>query len=273
MLHSRKSLLRQSGQSATEFIIIVPVAFTLIFGCLQLALIYQAKTTLNYAAFSAARLASVHHGTFEWARRGFVIGMAPFYTYEKKAMVAAEAQNIVNDQVKYGYVKIVRINPTVSAFNEFGEKAVKDDAFDDADPNGMTQIPNDNLLFRDSSAVGGGTNIQDANLLKIAVVYCYHLSFPFVREIIYNAVVAGNFGRGGVLDHDCTALTPRAAIDSDKYFIPLRASAIVRMQNAAWDDLANWTKDPPYGDSAHNFINLGSSASGGISITEDPEPQ
>lgn len=262
---------RQSGQSMTEFIIIVPVAFLLIFGCLQFALIYQAKAALNYAAFSAARVASVHHGQFDYARRGFAIGMAPFFAYDNESMVVEQAVRVVDSQIANGYVKIIRVNPTTAAFGVFGEDAFKDNDWDD-DPAGQLQIPNGNLLYRNNT-VRANVNIQDANLLKIGIVYCFHLTFPFIREAIHEAVMNGGIGRngGGDFDHDCRRLTPVSEHDEDMLFIPIRASAIVRMQNAAWEDAAAWSKSPPYGASARNFFNLGAAGSGGATVTENPE--
>lgn len=255
----------------TEFIIIVPFAFLLLFGCLQFALIYQAKSALNYAAFSAARLASVHHAQFDYARRGFVIGMAPFFSYDNQSMVVEKAVHVVDDQVANGYVKIIRVNPTSAAFGVFGEDAVKDNDWDD-DPAGQVQIPNGNLLYRDDT-VQANVNIQDANLLKIGVVYCFHLAFPFIREAIHEAVMNYGIGRNGGndFDHDCRMLTPTSEHDEDMMFIPLRASAIVRMQNAAWEDIAGWSKSPPYGASPRNFFNVGAAGSGGAAVSETPE--
>lgn len=255
----------------TEFIVIVPVAFLLLFGCLQFALIYQAKAALNYAVFSSARLASVHHAQFDYARRGFVIGMAPFFSYDNQSMVVEQAVHLVDEQVANGYVKIIRVNPTVAAFGVFGEDAIQDNDWDD-DPAGQAQIPNGNLLYRNDT-VQANVNIQDANLLKIGVVYCFHLTFPFIREAIHEAVMNYGIGRnsGSDFDHDCRTLTPVSEHDEDMMFIPIRAAAIVRMQNAAWEDAGAWSKLPPYGASSKKLFNVGSAGSGGATVSENPE--
>ncbi len=254
----RKRILSQRGQSMTEFIIIVPVAFTLIFGCLQFALIYQAKITLNYAAYSAARIASVNHATFASARRGFTIGMAPFFAYDDDSMVVAKSLQVADDLVTNGYVKLVRINPTAAAFSAFGQERKQDEDDDNSDD--IVVIPNDNLMYR-NAGVAANVNIQDANLLKIGVVYCYHLSFPFIREAIRDAVASYWATTSDVLTFDCVGST------NDEFTIPIRASAIVRMQTDAFDDptwpdpLATIARPGPSDQGLFNFGNIKPDAS------------
>lgn len=248
------SLLRQRGQSATEFIIIAPVVFTLVFGCLQFALIYQAKTTLDYAAFSAARIAAVNNATLTSVRRGFVIGMAPFFTTDNNSFNVTDAVGIVDGLVGSGHVKFDRINPTRLAFLEYGE--------DDPDT-GWKRIPNDNLMYRDATPGASRVNIQDANLLKLQITFCYHLSFPVIRVAIREAINTYNIGRHLL---DCAAST------NDPYTIPITASAVMRMQSDILDDPAWYVW--PYGDNSGSLLNLGvfgSKGAGSISRTPDAE--
>jgi len=90
--------------------------------------------------------------------------------------------------------------------------------------------------------------IQDANLLKIQVYYCYELMMPFVNRIIwammrYSPVdpmptdlpqvsAEHRFGQpvSGTFSEECI----KNKKDSDNYFgIPIRAQGIIRMQSPA----------------------------------------
>src|SRR5690606_8260810 len=138
----------------------------LIFGTIQIALIYSAKLTLNYATFQAARLAAVNHASYSAMRRGLIRGLAPMYTISDDSDDVAEdirsgansdegrrdAQSEVDE-----YTRIIRISPSAAAFSSgMGGYGI---------PNGegIVVIPNDNLMYRDSSAGSGDVGIQDAN--------------------------------------------------------------------------------------------------------------
>ena len=53
---------KQKGQSLTEFVLLVPLLFLIIFGIMQLALIGNAYIVVHHAAYTAARVAAVHSG-------------------------------------------------------------------------------------------------------------------------------------------------------------------------------------------------------------------
>ncbi|MEJ2407193.1 MAG: hypothetical protein P8171_23495, partial [Candidatus Thiodiazotropha sp.] len=73
------------------------------------------------------------------------------------------------------YTRIIRISPTTAQIKESGFGQINDD--------GIAELPNDTLMYRPADKVDGAT-IQDANLLKIRVQYCYKLMVPLVNRII-----------------------------------------------------------------------------------------
>ncbi len=176
-----------SGQAMTEFVIVIPVLILLIFGTVQIAFIYSAKLTLNYATFQAARLAAVNHGSYSSMRRGLIRGLAPLYTSASDLDdVADRIREGVNSEDGLrdaqsevdGYTRIIRLSPRAAAYSDgFGGYGVENSE-------GVLEIPNDNLMYRSSSSGGAGANIQDSNLLKIRVQYCYRLMVPIVNKII-----------------------------------------------------------------------------------------
>ena len=96
-------------------------------------------------------------------------------------------RRIVQQQIIDGFVQITVVNPSTSSFSNFG---ISD--YHDVDGKGtmrtVTMIPNDNLMYRDpaiQTAGGTGQSIQDANLLKVHVGYCYELVIPFINRMIW----------------------------------------------------------------------------------------
>jgi TadE-like protein len=97
------------------------------------------------------------------------------------------ARQIVQNQIDDGYVNISVVNPDFNSFNNFGVTGYHDVTGDD-DIRTVNMIPNDNLMYRDSTAVSSGTSgqsIQDANLLKVHVGYCYELVIPFINRMVW----------------------------------------------------------------------------------------
>lgn len=160
----------------TEYIIVFPVMLVLIFATLQFALLYQAKTQLNYAAFESARSGSLNNAQ-QWAlEAGLVRGLSPIHTHGQGRNWLRWARSRVWDQIEDDLVEIQILNPTPDAFASHG-----------IDEGGERIIPNDNLMYRDATPRGTAPSllsIQDANLLKIRVLYCVEMHVPFVNRMI-----------------------------------------------------------------------------------------
>ena len=168
---------RGSGQAMVEFLILFPTLLLLVLGAFQFALIYQAKQTLNYATFMAARQGALKNGRMTPMKDALAAGMTPLFNikpefldseglFRARLIAAVEAFNPLNTKVEI-------LNPTAAAYNAHK-----------ADSESGTEIPNDNLMYR-STAVKGGMNVQDANLLTIRVTYCTRLIVPIVNRVIY----------------------------------------------------------------------------------------
>jgi len=178
----------RSGQAMAEFLVITPVFILLIFGSIQLALIFSAKTTLNYATFQAARIGALNNATYSGIRQGLIRGLAPLYTVSNSrtgpdVMHAIQA-GINSDGARKdatsevdAFTRIVRLNPMSSDFST-GNRG-----HGELNTDGIVQIPNNQLMYRDPG-VKGRINVQDANLLKIRVQYCYELIVPIVNKVI-----------------------------------------------------------------------------------------
>lgn len=167
-----------------EFLIVLPLVLLLVFGTLQFSLIYHAKITLNYAAFEAARAGSLANADLAAIQNGFERGMLPVHTYvqdianssmsdRRNAVFCSKKQ--LCDDVQNGYAQIRIINPSAISYGDHGF----------ADASGNTVIPNDNLMYRDAAATGASQqSVQDANLLKVHIGYCYELIVPIANRAL-----------------------------------------------------------------------------------------
>lgn len=179
---------KHQGQAMVEFLIVMPVFILLIFGTVQVALIYSAKTTLNYATFQAARIGALNNATYTGIRKGLIRGLAPLFTNSNSRTGPDVSQDIAagidsggsrKDAASEvdGYVRIIRVSPRAAIFSTGSS------GFGELNSDGIAQIPNSQLMYRDSR-LASNVNIQDANLLKIRVQYCYELIVPMVSRVI-----------------------------------------------------------------------------------------
>lgn len=228
-------MIKQRGQSMTEFIIILPILLFLILGALQFIFVYQAKTTLNYATYESARAGSLENAQLESIQNGFSRGMAPYFTRPEddstteKSVAVFRARDLVRQKIDDGLVRFERINPTANAFDTFGEDV----------GGGVIEIPNTHLIFRDAKVKdNSGLSIQDANLLKLRITYCMDLIVPFANKIIEMA--AKSFTdipeEGKPTDcENCDEFAGDCMNPDDSIRLPIVSHAIIRMQSPAQD--------------------------------------
>ncbi|MFK8017501.1 MAG: hypothetical protein AB8G17_18905, partial [Gammaproteobacteria bacterium] len=117
------------------------------------------------------------------------------------------------------------LNPTEEAFRDF---AIRKPGTN------FKVIPNERLhLARTNRGSRSGVNVQDANLLKLNIVYGYDLKVPFAGPIITRIVGWSNLLRGYERTRKQIMLTAGR--------LPIQASAMVRMQSDAKEG-NSWVK-------------------------------
>ena len=174
---------KQKGQTIIEYLIVLPCLLLLVLGVIQFLFIYQAKTSLNYAAFMGARQGALKNATMFSIMDGVASGMTPYFMRTAigttpNSVDLSKARRIATIEIfNPSSTEIIILNPTTEAMDYFVNFSETEN-----------EIPNDHLMYR--VANGGGMSIQDANLLKIRVTYCVKLVVPFVDRIIYG-VTAG----------------------------------------------------------------------------------
>ncbi len=240
--HPQTNSRHQCGQAMVETLVILFVTLLLLLGIIQFGLIYNAKTTLNYAIFQAARAGSLNYANRDAIEYGLSAGLSPLFTSIEESdgrfATVQKVQNARDDiltEVKNGeFVCLERLNPTQKAFLAYRVN----------DPTGIFTgeklIPNDHLHYRSSLIKSGAeVSIQDANLLKLRVTYCYPMYVPIISNTIKR--VYGLLGESGVgyVDVSTADLTPngpfqRNCLINDR--IPIVAQAIIRMQTPIQND-------------------------------------
>ncbi len=251
--HNRMPRRATRGQAMTEYIIVFPIMLLLLGATLQFALLYQAKIQLNYAAFEAAREGSLNNAQLWAMRAGAVRGLVPIYTHDDGRGWLRWARGKVWDDIDRNLLRIDLINPSPESFADHGIDA---EYFGE----NVFMIPNDHLTYRDASVkAGSNQSIQDANLIKVRLLYCYEMQVPFVNRVINSLLrlgggiaPAGNATVGaatmsrwqvegapsfnapaGSFEEQCLNLWRDGATDEWRRHIPIVAQAIVRMQSPA----------------------------------------
>lgn len=208
-MQQRQGGCRQRGQSLVEFIVAVVAFGTFLLGIFQVALLYRAKTTVDYAAFMAARDGSTHGATQKSVNDGLVKGLAPLYATSAdlaglgKAVAMAKAAELAHQ------AKAQIVSPTRAMFDQVAV----------AQFDGVKGIPNDSLTYRSEA-------VRAANLLKVKVTYDYPLIVPVIDAIVGRLAGA----RKPVLHADGSVRM--------MWVLPVQAQATVQMQSPIRDSTA-----------------------------------
>jgi len=215
-LYSSKKSLTQKvefGSVMAEFLIMLPMLLLIALGSIQWAFIHQAKVTVNHAAFMAARAGSVSQADVGSMRSAFAKGVLPLYSPDKDATGGIDAGKYARayaDSHNPLFTQVYILNPSREAFNDYGVSL-----------GGNQIIPNDRLHLKPATALGASrVSIQDANLLKIQVLYGYKMKLPFIAGVMQW------FGQRS------TSNPIKQAMWADGR-IPVLATSTVRMQSSA----------------------------------------
>ncbi|MEW8105817.1 MAG: DUF6531 domain-containing protein [Candidatus Thiodiazotropha endolucinida] len=218
----------QRGAAMTELLVSLPALLLMGLGGLQSALLFDAKTTINYATFEAARKGAVNHAQSDAMRRELGLRLAPLFGGDGSAEKALSAITRASLDVQDSrFTEIEIINPTIEAFDEFGREIV-----DPRTGDVHFGIPNSHLRWRERDVGRSGVNIQDANLLKVKVTYGYQLKVPLMDRVI-PAVMR--------------LVDPQNIHYYNARRLPITSVATVRMQSDAWRDDNNVHMIPPGG--------------------------
>jgi hypothetical protein len=209
MFHDNKTTPisnHQHGVAIVETLLVFPLIILMGFGIVQLAVIWQAKSALNYGAFMAAR-------------RGALTSMdIDAMKTELNDAVAGVFDPDVDtdfDSSKHTFIRI--LNPTSDAFTDFGGPATASVACVDAL---KCEIPNSQLQHREMTVgTTSFVNIQDANLLRIEAIIGFKPNLPMIGPVFQEII--GHLGSSDTIKNNLFAA----------HRIPLRAIYTIHMQS------------------------------------------
>jgi hypothetical protein len=203
----------QQGAAIVETVIVMPVLVMIILGAIQMALIYEAKATLNHAVLQAARSGAVNNADLSSIRGGLARGLLPLYSPDSSVGGLSSKLAEVLPDVATSSIRI--LNPTQEAFGDFGVNV-----------RGVREIPSDRLHLRPTTVgARSGLTIQDANILRVQVRYGYELKVPIVRWVFREALSVTRRLTGGLDPVEVAMLAANR--------LPMIATATVRMQTPA----------------------------------------
>ena len=203
----------QKGATLPEFIIAAPLVMIIGMTTVQAGLIYHGKTTLNYAAFEAARAGAVNNAQLSVIRDTLGVRLAPVQggdgSAKKAAIAIAKSALSVKDPLN---TRVEVLNPTTAAFEDWGVNSQTAN---------QRVIPNNHLRHKEHTVgTASGLSLRDANLLKIQVTYGIDMKIPVVSGIIARSMVL---------------IDPTNAHYYIRNKFPVSSVATVRMQSEAWE--------------------------------------
>jgi TadE-like protein len=167
------------GAGVVETIVALPMLLLLVMSSWQAALVYRAKSSVNYATFEAARAGSVNQASVTSIQRAFHRALVPYYGGGRTAQELTETfQRVVTSADAVG-MRVQIISPTQESFTDYNspalqtkyntrEPVIPNVGLDqlrcprDADPSGCNSNPQSNA---------SGQTLLDANLLKLRITY------------------------------------------------------------------------------------------------------
>lgn len=219
------------GVSTVEFVVVFPIALLVLLCLIQCGFVHMAKLTLNHATFMAARHGATMGGREAHITSALIKGLVPFY---QDSTITSDLDRInraykiaLIEAAKPGILTLQRLSPNQDTLADFGVEI-----------NGKHLIPHDNLQWRNTGVgAASGVNIQDANLLKVRVVYGYELKVPLMATLLRTVMCGGPRSPmrswGGDMPPGAT-LEPQASpclLYYSKGRVPIESYALVEMQS------------------------------------------
>ena len=255
------------GTAFVETLVAIPIVLLLGLGALQWALLFHARTALEYALLEGARAGSVAQARPDAIESGLARGLMPFWfgvdANRPWAAAVAESNAQLRQAIAAGWIAWRQLAPTVESFGDWGEPARDAAGYPVAS---LVEIPNDSLQWASLRQPAGGAagmhgdepigarslqTLNDANLLKLELRYGVPMNVPLVGRLavwlmrIVDGCAAPSGRQLGTVGLGVPAPigAPRAwtcpfylAPDATGNPVPrwpVRASATIRMQSPA----------------------------------------
>ena len=236
------------GATLVETLIVVPIFLFAVLAIWQAALVYYAKSNVNYAAFEAARAGSVNGASVTSINVAFQKAMLPYYGGgTTDAELAATATKAAAD-LTAAAVRIEILSPTVESFTDYNSPALQAQlhSTDPVIPNTALDeltcprdVPSCNSNPESNAS---GQTLLDANVLKLRITYGIPPSrqMPLVGKFYTWALLMLGVGADDTFEG--------ALILANR--IPVVTSTVMRMQSDIVKNSA-MASSPGHGNDGH----------------------
>jgi len=166
----------QRGAGLVESTIVLPTLLLLVLGMWQAALGYQAKSSVNYATFEAARAGAVSNASVTSITNAFNKAMISYYGGGNSVAELADSYARAMGDTALG-MRVEVLSPTKESFDDYNSPALKAKYKTDEPviPNvGLDELscPRDVPGCKsDPKSNASGQTLADANLLKLRITY------------------------------------------------------------------------------------------------------
>lgn len=172
----KKTMPSHRGATLVEFVVVAPTLLMMTLAMMQTALVFHAKSNLNYATFEAARAGAVHHARPAAMKAAFARAMIGYYGGGRHTGELAASHGRALEDLPVA-LRIEILSPTRESFDDYHSPRAAT-----ALKVGSRVIPNTHLALldcpvdrpacpRDPASNRSGQSLRDANLLKLRVTY------------------------------------------------------------------------------------------------------
>ena len=248
---SRNRIARRAaarGATLVETLIVVPIFLFAVLAIWQAALVFYAKSSVNYAAFEAARAGSVNGASVTSINVAFQKAMLPYYGGGTTEAELVDTAARAAADLTAAAVRIEILSPTAESFTDYNSPALQTQMHTTSPviPNtGLDELtcPRDVPGCNSNPQTNtSGQTLLDANLLKLRVTYGIPprkqmpLVGPFYTWAL-NRLLAGS-----------NDAFKEALIASSR--IPVVTSTVIRMQSDAVKN-SSMASSPGKGNGGH----------------------
>lgn len=274
------------GFSMMESLIALPILVIVTFLAIEIAMLWHAKFALRHAAVTAARNASVHHGSDVAIRDGLVQGLMPLVskTDTLAGLPAAlfHTGSEIAQGIAMGWLRWEVVSPTKQSFMDWGE--IADPILSQGAARGEVEIPSSPLpalatrrrpASGTSSVVGGlpvgvasGQSLIEANTLKLNLKVGVPLRMPLAGTLLAKSLALWS-GCGWSVEEPTAQL---GLVDFGRAVSPSILSAPIECRAlAARDSSGRWQPRWPIETSA--LVHMQSNARRSLMVLRDRQPR
>lgn len=168
---------RERGATLAEATVVLPIFLFTVLAMIQAAMVYYAKSNLNYATYEAARAGTVSNASLTSINAAFQKAMLPYYgggtTLGQLADTAAKAASDIGNAT----VRVEILSPTQESFQDYNSPQLQTihKTSEPVIPSvGLDELtcPRDVPGCKsDPKSNASGQTLLDANLLKLRITY------------------------------------------------------------------------------------------------------